>query len=60
MSSVFEQAATIASWDDDYYNPIAEQYYEIAVPTMHKLMGVERGDRFWTPHVGRELTLSER
>ena len=44
MSNVFEQAATVASWDDDYYHPIAERYYDIAVPTMLKLMGVKRGD----------------
>ncbi len=44
MGNVFEQAATVASWDDDYYHPIAEQYYDIAIPTMLKLMGVESGD----------------
>ena len=44
MSNVFEQAATVASWDGDYDHPIAERYYDIAVPTMLKLMGVERGD----------------
>ena len=44
MSNVFEQAATVASWDGDYDHPIAERYYDIAVPMMLKLMGVERGD----------------
>lgn len=44
MSGVFEQAATVASWDDDYYHPIAEQYYDEAVPTMLAMMGVGPGD----------------
>jgi SAM-dependent methyltransferase len=44
MGNVFEQAATVASWDDDYYHPIAEQYYDVAIPTMLELMGVESGD----------------
>jgi hypothetical protein len=29
----------------DYYHPIAERYYDIAVPTMLKLMGVEHGEK---------------
>jgi SAM-dependent methyltransferase len=44
MGNVFEQAATVASWDDDYYHPTAEQYYDVAIPTMLELMGVESGD----------------
>jgi 2-polyprenyl-3-methyl-5-hydroxy-6-metoxy-1,4-benzoquinol methylase len=44
-SAVFEQRATIESWDRDYYNPIAERYYDRAIPTMLRLMGVEPGAR---------------
>jgi ubiquinone/menaquinone biosynthesis C-methylase UbiE len=44
MSNVFEQAATINSWDDDYYHPIAERYYDLAVPAMLDLMGTKPGD----------------
>ena len=42
-SSVFEQSATVKSWDDDYYHPIAEGYYDRAVATMLKLMEAEPG-----------------
>jgi SAM-dependent methyltransferase len=44
VGSVFEQAATVASWDDDYYHPAAERYYDLAVPTMLRLMDVKPGD----------------
>jgi cyclopropane fatty-acyl-phospholipid synthase-like methyltransferase len=44
MGNVFEQAATVASWDDDYYPSAANRYYDLAVPTMLKLMGGKPGD----------------
>jgi SAM-dependent methyltransferase len=42
-SAVFEQRATIESWDRDYYHPIAERYYDQAVASMLRLMEVETG-----------------
>jgi 2-polyprenyl-3-methyl-5-hydroxy-6-metoxy-1,4-benzoquinol methylase len=44
-SAVFEQRATIESWDNDYYHPISERYYDRAILTMLRLMGVEPGAR---------------
>jgi ubiquinone/menaquinone biosynthesis C-methylase UbiE len=44
MSNVFEQTATVSTWDEDYYHSTAEQYYNEAVPTMLRLMGVRPGD----------------
>jgi SAM-dependent methyltransferase len=41
--TVFEQPATVESWDRDYYHPIAERYYDRAIPAMLRLMGVEPG-----------------
>jgi SAM-dependent methyltransferase len=40
---VFEDEETIKSWDEDYYHPIAEKYYDRAIPTMLALMGAEPG-----------------
>jgi SAM-dependent methyltransferase len=42
-SAVFEQRATVESWDSDYYHPIAEHYYDRAIPTMLRMMGAESG-----------------
>jgi 2-polyprenyl-3-methyl-5-hydroxy-6-metoxy-1,4-benzoquinol methylase len=42
---VFEQRATIESWDEDYYHPIAERYYDRAVAQMLRLMEAEPGAR---------------
>src|ERR1700675_888990 len=42
-TAVFEQRATVESWDRDYYNPIAERFYDRAIPEMLKLMEVEPG-----------------
>ena len=42
-TAVFEQRATVESWDVDYYNPIAERYYDQVIPEMLKLMEVEPG-----------------
>jgi hypothetical protein len=39
-TAVFEQAGTIEKWDRDYYHPIAERYYDRAIPAMLYLMGV--------------------
>jgi len=39
-SAAFEKRATIESWDKDYYQPLSERYYDLAVPTMLRLMGV--------------------
>lgn len=44
MSTVFESTDTITSWDNDYYHPIAERYYDEAIPSMLKLMGAKPGD----------------
>lgn len=41
--TVFEQADTIKSWDDDYYHPIAERLYDRAVPEMAALLGAPAG-----------------
>jgi SAM-dependent methyltransferase len=41
--AVFERRATVESWDHDYYNPIAERYYDLAISTMLRLMGIESG-----------------
>jgi ubiquinone/menaquinone biosynthesis C-methylase UbiE len=40
---VFEQQATIDSWDRDYYHTIAEDLYDQAISKMLRLMEVERG-----------------
>jgi 2-polyprenyl-3-methyl-5-hydroxy-6-metoxy-1,4-benzoquinol methylase len=42
-SSVFEQASTIKSWDDDYYHPIARRFYDRAVSDMLTLMAIPKG-----------------
>jgi SAM-dependent methyltransferase len=44
-SAVFEQRATVESWDRDYYHPIAERYYDDAIATMLRLMEVPAGAR---------------
>ncbi|HET7850694.1 MAG TPA: class I SAM-dependent methyltransferase [Pseudolabrys sp.] len=44
-SAVFEQHATVASWDEDYYHPISELYYDRAIATMLRLMDVPSGAR---------------
>ncbi|HAX76372.1 MAG TPA: class I SAM-dependent methyltransferase [Cyanobacteria bacterium UBA11372] len=41
--NIFELKETIESWDDDYYHPIAEGYYDRAIPTMLRLMEVQPG-----------------
>jgi SAM-dependent methyltransferase len=41
--AVFETRATLESWDDDYYHPIALPFYDAAVSTMLELMKVEKG-----------------
>jgi 2-polyprenyl-3-methyl-5-hydroxy-6-metoxy-1,4-benzoquinol methylase len=42
-TAAFEQASTIEKWDRDYYHPIAERYYDRAIPAMLCLMGVSKG-----------------
>lgn len=42
-SAVFEQRGTLEAWDRDYYHPIAERYYDRAISTMLRLVGVEPG-----------------
>src|SRR5271168_3891238 len=44
-NAVFEQRATLESWDTDYYHSISERYYDRAIPTMLRLMEVEPGAR---------------
>lgn len=41
---VFEREETVVAWDEDYYHPIAEKYYDRAVPDMLKAMGARAGD----------------
>lgn len=41
--AVFEERATVQSWDRDYYSPIAESYYDTAIAKMLRLMGVAPG-----------------
>jgi SAM-dependent methyltransferase len=43
-SEAFEHRQTIDEWDSDYYHPIAERYYDRAVPEMLKLLGAKPGD----------------
>jgi SAM-dependent methyltransferase len=43
-AGVFELQRTIDAWDSDYYHPIAERYYDRAVPRMLELLGAKRGD----------------
>jgi len=43
QSNVFEQTATINSWDSDYYHPIAERLYDWAIRDMLQLMGAMPG-----------------
>jgi SAM-dependent methyltransferase len=40
---VFEKKATFAKWDDDYYTPIAERFYDAAIPAMLTDLGVTPG-----------------
>ncbi|MEO0878284.1 MAG: class I SAM-dependent methyltransferase [Pseudomonadota bacterium] len=44
VRDVFELEETVAGWDDDYYHPIAEKYYDEAVPAMLRRMGAGPGD----------------
>lgn len=44
-SIVFEQPETVASWDDDYYHPIAERYYDRAVRKTLDLVGAGPGSK---------------
>jgi len=43
-AGVFELQQTIDAWDSDYYHPIAERYYDRAVPAMLELLGAKPGD----------------
>jgi SAM-dependent methyltransferase len=40
---VFEDAATVKAWDENYYHPIAERYYDQAVANMLRLLGAGPG-----------------
>lgn len=42
--NVFEREETVATWDQDYYHPVAERYYDVAVPEMLQAMGARPGD----------------
>ncbi len=42
--NVFELKETVKSWDEDYYHPIAESYYDKAIAKMLKLMGIKSGE----------------
>jgi ubiquinone/menaquinone biosynthesis C-methylase UbiE len=43
-TEVFAQDGTVADWDRDYYHPISESYYDVAVADMLRLMGAGSGD----------------
>ncbi len=43
--SVFDRDATVQDWDDDYYHPIAESYYDKAIPWLLQAMGAGEADR---------------
>lgn len=42
--NVFEREETVATWDQDYYHPIAERYYDVAVRDLLRSMGAKPGD----------------
>src|SRR5437016_6333178 len=42
-AGVFERRETLDAWDSDYYHPIAERYYDRAIPAMLELLQVEPG-----------------
>src|SRR4051794_1332017 len=42
--NVFEREATVSDWDNAYYHPIAQRYYDRAVPDMLEAMGARPGD----------------
>jgi 2-polyprenyl-3-methyl-5-hydroxy-6-metoxy-1,4-benzoquinol methylase len=42
-TGVFERRETLESWDSDYYHPIAERYYDRAIPAMLKALNAETG-----------------
>ena len=44
-SEVFELEETVEGWDMDFYHPIAERYYDRAVPDMLVAMGAAPGAR---------------
>lgn len=41
--SVFEQSETIKSWDDDYYHPIAERFYDRAILDVLSALDAPKG-----------------
>ena len=41
---VFEKIDTFKSWEEDYYHPLAERYYDRAIPDMLRWMGTQPGD----------------
>jgi SAM-dependent methyltransferase len=43
QTGVFEQSATVKLWDEDYYHPIAERYYDASIPAMLHLIGANPG-----------------
>jgi len=45
-TSVFEKQETYSSWDDDYYHPIAERFYDRAITAMLDLLQIETGASF--------------
>lgn len=42
---VFEQTETVNSWDEDYYHPIAERYYDQAIKRTLDLIGAIPGSK---------------
>ncbi|MEQ9372480.1 MAG: class I SAM-dependent methyltransferase [Coleofasciculus chthonoplastes F3-SA18-01] len=42
-TKIFELEDTLKSWDAHYYQPLAQHYYDQAIPTMLKLMEVKPG-----------------
>jgi SAM-dependent methyltransferase len=43
-AGAFELQRTIDAWDSDYYHPIAERYYDRAMPRMFELLGARPGE----------------
>lgn len=43
-AAVFNQETTVKTWDDDYYHPVAVEYYDAAIPQMLDEMGARAGD----------------
>ncbi|WP_013322351.1 class I SAM-dependent methyltransferase [Gloeothece verrucosa] len=41
---VFEKQETVQAWDEDYYHPLAQDYYDKAIENLFKLMDIQPGE----------------